>query len=108
AGYLVEAVHDGSLALARLQASHERLVVLLDLYLPKMDGVELMRAVMSDQVLTRRHAFILMTAQEEWLPSLFRLVLRNMHTPVLAKPFPVQSALSQVRQAEQRLQGGAL
>lgn len=102
-GYIVDTAPDGELALARLRTSSERLVALIDLRLPKMDGVEVMRAVVADNALTQRHAYILLTAQEEWIPPLLRTVLTKLHAPILAKPIHINHVLDKVRQAEQRL-----
>ena len=48
AGYVVAAISDGKPALTRLHTSKERLVVLLDLKLPRVDGIEVLTRMRAD------------------------------------------------------------
>src|SRR5215467_6136184 len=62
AGYTVYEARDGHRALERLRDSPGGMVVLLDVRMPGLDGVEVMRAVAAQEYLSTRHAYILMTA----------------------------------------------
>lgn len=68
AGYDVEAVADGLEALARVQAGSFDLVI-LDMVMPRMDGIELVRALRQDPHLERVPVIM--------LPSLTALVADN-------------------------------
>jgi CheY-like chemotaxis protein len=60
-GYRVFEAADGELALARLQDMKERCVVLLDLAMPKMNGLEVLTAL-SRQGDTERFPVVVMSA----------------------------------------------
>lgn len=106
AGYVVCEALNGRSALERLRRSQAGMVVLLDVRMPELDGIEMMRAVAAQEYLARRHAYILMTADQESLPPLFLTVLDELHVPILAKPFDIFRALDAVRVAQQRLTAG--
>lgn len=103
AGYVVNAARDGRPALTRLHQSKERLVVLLDLNMPGLDGKAVLQAVAAHDVLATRHAFILMTANERTLPLDFALLLTQLQVSVVAKPFDIDHLLELVAQASTRL-----
>lgn len=87
-GYSVLEARDGYEALATLRANGTgRLIVLLDYRMPRMDGWELMRAVMDDAALAGRHTFALVTANVDSLPPSFLTLLEEQAIPILAKPF---------------------
>ncbi len=103
-GYHVDAVPDGKLALERLRASQDGVVVLLDMNMPGMDGLAVLEAVAAQEQLARRHAFILVTAYGgRTLPLTLANLLLDLHVPVLAKPFELDAVVAAVRQAEHRL-----
>jgi CheY-like chemotaxis protein len=61
AGYDVLTAQDGITALKVLQTSARPLVVLLDVMMPGMSGVDVLNRVAADNRLACHHAFILMT-----------------------------------------------
>lgn len=86
--YSVLEASDGREGLRLLRASGaERLIVLLDYRMPRMDGWALLREVASDATLAGRHTFALVTANVETLPASFRAMLEEQAIPILAKPF---------------------
>lgn len=110
AGYTVDEAHDGGPALQRLRESlgeagerHERLVVLVDWWMPGMNGRQLLEAVAADEVLATRHAYILMTAYVRRFSPDFAAFLQRMHVSVIAKPFGLDTLLYAVVQATARL-----
>lgn len=103
AGYVVDAVPDGRPALTRLRKSKERLVGLLDLNMPGLDGEAVLQAVAAHDVLATRHAFILMTANQRTLSRDFALLLTQLRVSVIAKPFDIDHLLEMVAQAAARL-----
>ena len=62
AGYTVYRAHDGAQGLAQLELARQPLVVLLDLTMPVLDGVEVCRRLAVDPHLRRDHAVLLMSA----------------------------------------------
>ncbi len=105
--HTVSEAPDGPSALALLRATAERYVVLLDLLMPNMDGIEVLREVARDQRLATRHAYILVTVSrragsEELAQSLAFAV------PVVSKPFSLDTLLDTVAQASSRLAAGPL
>ena len=105
AGYRVQAVADGRMALERLRASTAGLVVMLDLMMPGMDGRQVLEAVALDERLATRHTYLLLTAVDSphMLPQEFRELLAKIHVPVMGKPFPLTRLLRAVEQAAARL-----
>jgi CheY-like chemotaxis protein len=100
--HTVSEAPDGPSALALLRAATEQYVVLLDLLMPNMDGIEVLREVARDQRLATRHAYILVTVSrragsEELSQSLALAV------PVVPKPFSLDTLLDTVAQASSRL-----
>jgi CheY-like chemotaxis protein len=62
AGFAVLEASDGGAGLALLRASEVPLVVLLDLMMPGMSGLELLRAVAAEPALADRDAYIIFSA----------------------------------------------
>ncbi|HEY1389986.1 MAG TPA: response regulator [Ktedonobacterales bacterium] len=108
-GYRVSESSDGAAALSLLAASPERMVVLVDVWLPNMDALALLQAVASHPDLARRHAYIALTASTAdttgySLPSHLTALLAQLHIPVLARPFDIDALLRLLRAAQQRLE----
>lgn len=103
AGYCVYQAADGRPALQQLRASREPMVVLLDMEMPGMDGVQVMQAVAADAALATRHVYVLVTANAKMLPSAFAALLSQLGVPVIPKPFDVDELLEAVAQAVARL-----
>ena len=103
-GYTVSDASDGVDGLAAIRASSDRLVVLLDYKMPRMNGAELLRAVMADRQLAGRHAFIFVTANLlAFSPELLQ-VLTDTAIPVIEKPFSLLLLLDEIERARARLQ----
>jgi CheY-like chemotaxis protein len=104
AGYVVDEAPDGRPALDRLRASRQGTVVVLDLQMPGLDGMQVLQAVAADAALGRRHAFVVATAMDHrTLPLAFALLLTDLQVEVIAKPFDLDALLAAVRRAEGRL-----
>lgn len=62
-GYRVVAAADGREALQRLRAAHEPWIVLLDIVMPLMDGIAVLREFERDETMkSLGHRFILMSS----------------------------------------------
>jgi CheY-like chemotaxis protein len=107
-GYTVLQASDGKPALERLRQHPTRLVVLLDLHMPVMDGFAVLRAVDADPSLSTCHAYVVMSsAQGNELADDFHQLVERLHVPVFSKPFDVSALLAAVTDAVERLKTGA-
>jgi CheY-like chemotaxis protein len=101
-GYTVDAAADGNAALAKLRASSDRLVVVLDMVMPgAMSGVQVLEAVVADATLTC-HAYIAHSADNLPTPAVADLLTR-LQAPFLLKPFSLDQMLAALATAEERL-----
>jgi CheY-like chemotaxis protein len=103
AGYAVSEAADGHTALEVLRHSPHRLVVLLDLRMPGMDGGAVLGAVAADRDLVRRHAIILVTADHRTFTLPFANLLSTLSVPLLRKPTDADDLLGTVSEAACRL-----
>jgi two-component system nitrogen regulation response regulator NtrX len=102
-GYAALKARDGVEALTLLRVFPHPLVVLLDLWMPRLSGEGVLAAVAADSDLMSRHAFVLVTARVEvGSPELPRL-LTTLTVPVVHKPFDIDILLAAVAQAVERL-----
>jgi CheY-like chemotaxis protein len=85
-GYQVETAADGDAALRILGASRDPLPVFLDVMMPRVDGVEVLRTVANDPNL-KRHVFTLMTAAHRTLPMDLVRLIQQLDVDIIWKPF---------------------
>lgn len=104
AGYEVMEAADGKSALNILRKDTTGMIVLLDLQMPKLNGMEVMQTVAEQERLASRHAFIVVTANTKTLPLSFVQLLTKLQTPLIVKPFDIEPLLSAVATAEERLE----
>lgn len=102
-GYTVSDAADGVIGLARVRASSRPLVVLLDYKMPRMNGAELLEAVIADPELARRHAFIFLTANLPAFSPALHQMLTAAAIPVIQKPFQISDVLDGIEHAIARL-----
>jgi CheY-like chemotaxis protein len=105
AGHTVTTAARGAEALDTLRAAPESEVVLLDLLMPEMDGLGVLRAVTADPQLAERHGYILMTADSDRLLSAAAHVLAALPVTVVRKPFDIDDVLETVAAVAERLDG---
>lgn len=103
AGYSVAEAMDGLRALAMIQASDVSMVVLLDLDLPRFDGIQVLEAVANDIALAARHAFIMVTAVAPFRYQAADEYRAQLSVPMIPKPFDLDTLLDAVAAAAQRL-----
>jgi len=106
AGYTVLEAQDGLVALEMLRQQSAPCIVVLDLVMPRLDGAGVIRAVALNRKLRRRTAIILLTARRVSLQLTFSRMLTALATPVILKPFDIDTLLEAVAQANQRLTTG--
>lgn len=102
-GYLVEQAPDGVAALDALRASKRRMVVLLDVMMPRLDGLGVLQAVTSDEALANRHRFVVMTASSSALTDSLVQLMRQVKAPALIKPFSIEQLLDLLAEAASQL-----
>ena len=95
---------DGKSALNVLRKGNEGIVVLLDLQMPKVTGIEVIQEVAGQKRLASRHAFIVVTANTQTLPLSFVHLLTQLQVPLISKPFDIDPLLEAVATAEERLE----
>jgi CheY-like chemotaxis protein len=107
AGYTVDEAPDGKPALARLRGHPEALVVLLDVQMPGMDGISVLRALAADERLVSRHAIVIVSAlyPSALMPDEATLLM-TMGARMLPKPCPTKELLAAVQAAAHRLTSG--
>lgn len=94
-GYRVLEAGDGQTALDTLRASPQRLVVLLDYTLPRLNGGGILLAV-ENEGLFPRHRFALVTAARETLSLDSARRLTALRVPIMRKPFELDDLLALV------------
>jgi CheY-like chemotaxis protein len=98
-GYEVFEAPDGKAALDLLRMSDQPMVVLLDIVMPRLSGVELLKLVGRDERLTR-HAFVVWTASRVPVPA---ELLASLDAPLVPKPFDMDELLMVVARAAKRV-----
>ncbi len=93
AGYSTLEARDGREALGILAASVEPLVVLLDVVMPRLDGISMLRLVVADSSLASRHAYILTSASTDLSATLADREFAAIRLCALAKPFDLDALL---------------
>lgn len=90
--YPVLEAPDGSAALDVLRHDLRPLVVLLDLLMPRLDGVGVLRAIAAEPSLSVRRAYVLLSAQNCTFPS----ELEELLFAIVPKPFDLTDLLDTV------------
>lgn len=102
-GYDVLEAPDGMAALDLLRSTPTPSVVLLDLMMPRLDGVGVLDAVVHDRRLASQNAYIVITANRYRLDTRATHLLSDLHVPVVPKPFDMDSLLDAVALAARRI-----
>jgi CheY-like chemotaxis protein len=102
-GYTITEASTGYDALALLRERSEPHVVLLDDRMPELGGEDVLRLIMRDRELRRRHTFILVSGTPR-LSRRLRLqrMLRALAIEVIPKPFDVTELEEAVARAQAR------
>ena len=103
-GYEVLEAREGEDALAILHTNEQgSMVVILDQFMPRLDGAELLREVAQDRKLTKSYSFILLSAARLSMRIALVRLLTKLAVQVVSKPFDVDDFLAAVATASQRL-----
>jgi CheY-like chemotaxis protein len=104
-GYPTLQARDGWQALSILRREPQPLVVLLDLALPRLTGLDILRIISRPrfQRLGRQRVFIVQTARALMDPSKVADILAQFEIPLIIKPFDIDQVLTAVAHAALRL-----
>lgn len=103
AGYVVTDADSGQRALDVLRGSDERLIILLDNFMPNLDGASFLTTLATDEALFPRHAYVVITASPNALSAETMSFLARTSIPLIHKPFDIEELLIAVEQASQQL-----
>lgn len=103
AGYTVAEASDGVEALEALRAHQDPLVVLLDYYMPRLDGGGVLAQVNAEGGALARHEYIVISSSVGTFPDDFIDLLRRLSIRILPKPFEEKVIVELVNQAAARL-----
>lgn len=92
---VAETVDDG---LALLRASRDGMVVIWDAT-PEVGGLDLLSAVLDDEVVPARHAYVLLTTGPAAQLSALTRLLPTLTMSVVAMPFQIQTLFRSVARA---------
>ena len=99
AGYEVEEASDGMEGLALLRTCEESRVVLLDVAMPHLNGVQVLQLMNDDERLAR-HSFVVWSASRGSVPA---ELLAAHDVPFISKPFDIDELVAIIEQAAARL-----
>ena len=103
-GYTVYEAPDGAVALAHLRATTDRMIVLLGIMMPVMNGFEVLQSVVADTTLATQHRYIIVTGSYLALESPEgQQMLAQLDAPIVRKPFTPAQILDAVEQARLKL-----
>ncbi len=88
-GYDVCEATNGIDALFQMQATTEPMVVLLDMWMPHMNGEETLEAALDESALWARLSFIVITANPQRMSARAHTILDRYDIPLLLKPFDI-------------------
>lgn len=108
-GYAVSEASDGRGALDALRCARSSMVMLLDLNMPIMDGIQVLGALARESDLAARHRIIIVSAYaDQPIPGPADEVIRAHSIPFLRKPFELDDLLSHVAHATEHVRAGIL
>jgi CheY-like chemotaxis protein len=103
AGYSVFTAANGKPALDLVRTHQKGLVVLLDLWMPEMDGYAFLQVIAAEPRLMTQHVYILMSATAKMLPAAVAQLIKQLKMTSLHKPFDVDEVLAVVEKAVSQL-----
>jgi DNA-binding response OmpR family regulator len=102
-GHTVVEAADGKAGLELLQASPEPLVVVLDLMLPRMTGIDVLHATGHIPDVATCAAFIITTVSRAYSIADVAKYLHGGYLTVLPKPFDIDELVAYVKEAGRHL-----
>ena len=106
-GYTVFAAPDGRSAVERLRSHPAPMIVVLDWYMPSMDGVQVLQALAADKSAVQPHSFIVLIAADDALRQRLSRDISalpsHLSVMVLSKPYDVGFLLTLLAHAAAQL-----
>jgi len=104
AGHEVFEAPDGVVGLDMLRLATEPAVIVLDVLMPRMSGLELLQTYGQDEGLARQHhAFVVVSAGHAVTVSDLTQYLPDGYVAIMHKPFNVEELQAQVEEAGRHL-----
>jgi CheY-like chemotaxis protein len=104
AGYAVTQATNGAQALNELQMTSTPSVVLLDYFMPGIDGHQVLQAIGAAPNRLHQHAYIFLTGEGRRFPPELNDILAERRIPTVRKPVNLDEVLDSVARAAHRLE----
>ncbi|HEV2459690.1 MAG TPA: response regulator [Ktedonobacterales bacterium] len=102
-GYTVFTASNGVSAVSRLRTHPTPLVVVLDWWMPCLDGLAVLRAMVTFAPKAQHHRYLLLTITPEDARPLVAKLPPEMKVELMGKPFNVDALLAHVARAAKHL-----
>lgn len=102
-GHRVSEASTGQTTLAALRGASTGCITLLNLAMPDLDGVEVLRAVQRDAALAQRHVYVVISANTGALWQSAQPLIAALDGFMVRKPFDIDDFLSVINEAALRL-----
>jgi CheY-like chemotaxis protein len=102
-GHRVSEASTGQTTLAALRDAPVGYIALLNLAMPDLDGVEVLRTAQRDAALARRHVYVVLSANTGALWNSAQLLIASLDGFMVRKPFDIDEFTSVIGEAAQRL-----
>ena len=106
-GHRVTETSTGQTTLDALRSSSAGCVTLLNLAMPDLDGVDVLRAVERDAALAQRHVYVVISANTGALWESAQPLIAALDGFMVRKPFDIDEFLAVVTEAAVRLSARA-
>ncbi len=102
-GHHVTETSTGQTTLDALRHANTGRIALLNLAMPDLDGVEVLRIVQADKTLARRHVYVVLSASSGEMWDNAQALITGLSGFMVRKPFDIDDFSQVIKQAEQRL-----
>ncbi len=106
-GHRVTEASTGQTTLAALRGAPAGCIALLNLAMPDLDGVAVLRAVQRDAALRQRHVYVVLSANTGALWQSAQPLIAALDGFMVRKPFDIDEFLSVINEAAARLSAHA-
>jgi len=107
-GFEVFEACDGGEALERMSAATGPLLVVLDMWMPLVNGETALFAALAMPSASARLSFIVMTASPQLTSTRLRATLQRLDIPLVVKPFDIDPLVELVNQSIARFSDGVV